>query len=158
MHKANEQAEGMKARILREAGKVESGELSATDLVGFIQELDAPKLVKLDFAKQARVKTQIAPELRCVAMRADNDQCTRRKKAGSEYCGTHTKGVPHGVLGASKMRKTDVWAENVDGIIYYLDETGAVYKTEEVMNKKVNPLVIGHWHREGEKYVVTTTI
>ena len=150
MHKANEQAEGMKARILREAGKVESGELSAADLMGFIQELDPPK--------QARVKTQIAPELRCVAMRADNDQCTRRKKDGSEYCGTHTKGVPHGVLGASKMRKTDVWAENVDGIIYYLDETGAVYKTEEVMNKKMNPLVIGQWHREGEKYVVTMTI
>ena len=112
----------------------------------------------MDKVKQARVKTQIAPELRCVAMRADNDQCTRRKKEGSEYCGTHTQGVPHGVVGGSKMRKTEVWAENVDGIIYYLDDGGAVYKTEDVMNKKVNPQVIGSWYRDGDAYGVTTTI
>ena len=56
------------------------------------------------------------------------------------------------------MRKTEVWAENVDGIIYYLDDGGAVYKTEDVMNKKVNPQVIGSWYRDGDAYGVTTTI
>ena len=107
--------------------------------------------------KPARVKTHVAPALRCVAMRADDAQCTRRKKDGSEYCGTHTKGVPHGVVGADKVRKTDVWAENVDGIIYYLDDGGAVYKTEDVMNKKVNPQVIGRWERAGDEYALTMT-
>jgi hypothetical protein len=105
--------------------------------------------------KPVRVKATIEPEMRCVAMRADNDQCTRRRKEGSEYCGTHTKGVPHGVVGGSKVRKTEVWAENIDGIICYLDETGAVYKTEDVMNKKMNPSIIGQWTLVDGKYDIT---
>ena len=66
--------------------------------------------------------------------------------------------VPHGVVGGSKVRKTEVWAENIDGIICYLDETGAVYKTEDVMNKKMNPQVIGQWTLAEGKYAITMTI
>ena len=153
MRKANEQAEAMKATILEEAGRM----TSLPELVGFIEALEAPKLVKTDFVKQARVKTLISPELRCTAMRADDDQCTRRKKEGSEYCGTHTKGVPHGVVGAAKMRKLDLRAEDVGGIIYWLDSAHQVYKTEDVMNKKTNPAVIGTWKLVGEKYELDLT-
>ena len=35
---------------------------------------------------------------RCMAKRANGEQCTRRKKQDSCYCGTHTKGTPHGTV------------------------------------------------------------
>lgn len=149
MRKANEQAEAMKASILQEADR-----MTLPELVGFIKAMEPPKLAKADFVK-ARVKTQISPELRCAAMRADDDQCTRRKKEGSDYCGTHTKGVPHGVVGAAKMRKLDLRAEDIGGIIYWLDAAHNVYKTEDVMNKKTNPAILGTWALVNEQYELT---
>ena len=41
----------------------------------------------------------IPPNERCCGIRANGQQCTRRKKEGQDkYCGTHIKGTPHGTL------------------------------------------------------------
>ena len=44
-----------------------------------------------------RVWKIIPPGERCCGLRANGQQCTRRKKEGQDkYCGTHIKGTPHG--------------------------------------------------------------
>jgi hypothetical protein len=48
-------------------------------------------------------------------------------------------------------------AEDVGGIIYWLDSAHQVYKTEDVMNKKTNPAVIGTWRLVDEKYELDLT-
>ena len=48
-------------------------------------------LGKEDFMKRKRVKNVVHLSDRCCAKRANGEQCTRRKKDESEYCGTHLK-------------------------------------------------------------------
>ena len=58
---------------------------------------DYPKLVlnPTDFNKRKRLKNTIPVTNRCNACKANGEQCTRRRKEDSEFCGTHSKGVPH---------------------------------------------------------------
>ena len=53
-------------------------------------------LSKEDFQKRKRVKNVVPQFERCGAKRANGEQCTRRKKDDSCFCGTHVKGTPHG--------------------------------------------------------------
>ena len=59
-----------------------------------------PRLVicKEDLIKRKRIKNSIPCLNRCSAKRADGDQCTRRRKDGCDFCGTHAKGTPHGLI------------------------------------------------------------
>jgi hypothetical protein len=77
---------------------------------------------------------------RCVAKRANDEQCTRRKKKGCDYCGTHSKNSPNGeVEVVSGLRKKEVWAEEVMGIVRYVDAEGNSYNVEDVLSEKENP-------------------
>jgi len=75
---------------------------------------------------------------RCVAKRANDEQCTRRKKKGYEYCGTHSKNSPNGEVEASPtpIHKICVWAEDVNGIVRYIDADGNSYNVEGVLAGK----------------------
>ena len=59
-----------------------------------------------DFVKRKRVKNTIPTENRCSAKRACGQQCTRRKKGESCFCGTHIKGIPHGEINQVKQTPT----------------------------------------------------
>ena len=78
---------------------------------------------------------------RCVAKRANNEQCTRRKKKGHEYCGTHSKNSPNGEVEVvtTGLRKKEVWAEDVMGIVKYVDAEGNMYNVEDVLAGIENP-------------------
>ena len=67
-------------------------------LLQYIYDYDRLSFNKEDFMKRKRVKNFVPIFDRCCAKRATNEQCTRRKKDGSEYCGTHMKGTPHGII------------------------------------------------------------
>ena len=67
-------------------------------LLQFIYDYERMSLVKEDFMKRKRVKNSVPYCDRCFAKRASGEQCTRRKKDGFEYCGTHMKGTPHGTI------------------------------------------------------------
>ena len=86
---------------------------------------------------------------RCNAKRANNEQCTRRRKEGSEYCGTHVKGVPHGLVTADNMNehttKLEVIATEIMGIVYYIDNNKNVYNTEDIMNQSQTPRIIAKY-------------
>ena len=66
------------------------------------------------------------------------------KKAGEKFCGTHIKGTPHGEITAGEQVvdttvKIEVWAQDIKGIIYYIDNNSNVYKMEDVLEGKENP-------------------
>jgi hypothetical protein len=48
----------------------------------------------------------------------------------------------------------EVFAEEVKGIVYYLDKHGNVYQTEDIMNEVENPRVIARWMKQGDVYTI----
>lgn len=110
-------------------------------LAAFVYNYEKIKVGKDDFMKRKRIKSVVPIYDRCCAKRASGEQCTRRKKEGESYCGTHIKGTPHSVMEEDNMTepstpknvKVDIWAQDIRGIIYYIDKTGNVYDTEDIM-------------------------
>jgi hypothetical protein len=130
-----------------------------SQLVQYIYDYDRLVLCKEDFLKRKRVKNVVHLSDRCCAKRASGEQCTRRKKTDCEYCGTHMKGTPHGVCANDEDdkpvgQKVEVWAQEIQGIIYYIDKTSNVYQVEDIIANKVNPKVIAKYAKNGEIYSI----
>jgi hypothetical protein len=128
-------------------------------LIQYIYDYDRLTFEKDDFMKRKRVKNVVPFFDRCCAKRASGEQCTRRKKTEIEYCGTHMKGTPHGIISEIEdakptMQKIEVWAQDILGIIYYIDKTGNVYQPEDIIVNKVNPRVIAKYIKIGDKYSI----
>lgn len=126
-------------------------------LLQYIYDYDRLSFDKEDFQKRKRVKNFVPHFDRCCAKRANCEQCTRRKKDGHEYCGTHIKGTPHGIVDAKNetkvnTQKVEVWAQDIQGIVYYIDKSNNVYQAEDIMLNKVNPKIIAKYVKTGEVY------
>lgn len=120
------------------------------ELMGFVYDYERLVFKKDDISKRKRVKNTIPIINRCNAKRANNEQCTRRKKEGCEYCGTHVKGTPHGLVSDKNVTNTvthnmDLIAQEIGGIVYYIDNYNNVYNTEDVMNGIYNPNIIAKY-------------
>ena len=130
------------------------------DLLEYIYEYNRLTVDKDDFVKRKRVKNSIPEHNRCMARRANGEQCTRRRKdCNTEFCGTHSKGVPHGLIDSKdeniKSNQTlEVFAQEIKGIVYYIDKYHNVYNTEQIMSNKENPEVVGKWEKNGETYSI----
>lgn len=117
-------------------------------LVEFVYEYQRLVISKDDLSKRKRIKNSIPSLNRCNAKRANNEQCTRRRKEGCEFCGTHSKGTPNGLIqnmnGCNDCtnQKYEVFAEDIHGIVYYIDKLENVYKTEDIMSGIPNPQII----------------
>jgi hypothetical protein len=132
---------------------------SKSDLLKFIYDYNALTLEKEDFSKRKRVKSFVPHYLRCNAKRANGEQCTRKKKDNSCYCGTHDKNRPHGVIECEmcdeeKLTKMAVWPEEINGILYYIDDFGNIYKSDEIISNKINPNVIAKYTFENGVYSI----
>ena len=120
------------------------------DLLEFVYDYNRLILEKDDFAKRKRVKNSIPNINRCIAKRANGEQCTRRRKDDCEFCGTHSKGIPHGSMQTNEnepninIQSLEVTAEDIKGIIYYIDKFNNVYKTEDILEGNDNPQVIAN--------------
>jgi len=128
-------------------------------LLQFIYDYDRLALTKEDFLKRKRVKNIVPYCDRCSAKRANGEQCTRRKKEEDEYCGTHMKGTPHGMVDLQEenkqtMQKIEVWAQDIQGIIYYIDKMMNVYQAEDIVSNKPNPKIIAKYVKVGETYTI----
>jgi hypothetical protein len=128
-------------------------------LLQYIYDYEKLSFGKEDFMKRKRVKNIVPLFELCCAKRANNSQCTRRKREGSEYCGTHMKGVPHGIVdiqedNKEKMQKIEVWAQDILGIIYYIDKNGNVYQAEDIISFKENPKIIAKYVKNGDSYSI----
>jgi len=101
-----------------------------------------------DLKKRKRNTHVVVTSDRCSAKRSNGEQCTRRHKEESQYCGTHNKGQPHGKVDETLVdsdTKKEVRAEEIKGIVYYVDDDGNVYDTEQVHQNVDNPDVIGKY-------------
>jgi hypothetical protein len=131
-----------------------------TKLLQYVYDYDRLSFNKEDFMKRKRVKNFVPIFDRCCAKRATNEQCTRRKKEGSEYCGTHMKGTPHGIMETNgeenkvTTQKIEVWAQDIQGIIYYIDKFNNVYQAEDIVINKLNPKIIAKYVKNGEQYCI----
>lgn len=116
------------------------------DLIEFVYEYHRLTFTKSDLEKRKRLKNAIPVENRCNARRANNEQCTRRRKDGSECCGTHTKGTPNGIVQGDVnecSKKLDVVASEIGGIVYYIDTYNNIYRNEDILLNKENPRIVG---------------
>jgi len=123
-------------------------------LTTFVYEYEKLKLTKEDFMKRKRVKNTVPIQERCLAKRANGEQCTRKKKEGCDYCGTHTKGVPCNIMDDDKesgdksklnQQSVNIWVQNIKGIEYFIDGFQNVYKHEDVINNSTNPRIVAKY-------------
>ena len=118
------------------------------ELMTFIYEYKSLTFDSSDINKRKREKNTIPKYNRCSAKRANNEQCTRRKKDDGEYCGTHSKGLPHGIVNfeseqnAKGHKKVEVFSVDIKGILYFVDNCNNVYDTEDIVENKINPAII----------------
>lgn len=129
-----------------------------SEFLQFIYDYVSVDINEGDFKKRKRIKNVVPQFELCIAKRANGEQCTRRKKTDGElapeenpnFCGTHVKGTPHGVVSTDfeipKLNtKVEVWVKDIKGINYYIDDKHNVYKPEDILTNKVNPSVIAKW-------------
>jgi hypothetical protein len=129
------------------------------ELMGYVYDYERLIFKKEDISKRKRVKNTIPETNRCNARRANNEQCTRRKRDGCEYCGTHIKGTPHGLITENitshdVTHKLEIRAQEIGGIVYYIDDNTNVYNTEDVMNNKENPSIIAKYINRNGTYSI----
>jgi len=124
----------------------------------FVYDYDRLVLSAEDLTKRKRIKNDVPYCERCMAKRSNSEQCTRRKKDGEMYCGTHVKGTPHGHVNsatdaqAQTSNKVEVWLQDFKGISYYIDDKTNVYQTEDIVSNKRNPNIIAKYVVENGEY------
>lgn len=150
-------------------------------LLQFIYDYERLTITKDDVSKRKRNKSSVPSSERCLALRECSEQCSRRRSVSSCFCGTHTKGIPHGSLSSSasenvssssspespekssssssdllplNAKKVEVSAHDIDGIMYYLDNIKNVYSPEDIHMKKHNPIKIGTYNQIGDKFQI----
>lgn len=136
-----------------------NNEIKTTQLIQYIVDYDRLSFNKEDFQKRKRVKNFVPIYDRCCAKRSNAEQCTRRKKEGFEFCGTHTKGTPHGIVDSNLANikntyKVEVWAQDIKGIVYYIDKSGNVYDTTDIIMNKLNPKIIAKYTKIEDIYSI----
>jgi len=123
------------------------------NLIQYIFDYNTIIIDKSDFTKRKRVKNIVPFHERCCALRANNEQCTRRRKDDEKFCGTHIKGIPHGEISnkntdaTKNIKKREVWAQDISGIIYYIDANNNVYNHNDIINNIINPKIIAKYEK-----------
>ena len=109
----------------------------------FISSYEKLSFDKSDLVKRKRSQNSVPSLSRCCSKRSNGEQCSRKKKDGYDYCGTHLKGS-YGVYKQDilNVKKVEVWAQDIHGIIYYIDKDLNVYRTEDIVNNKTDPDII----------------
>lgn len=130
----------------------------AQELISYIYEYENMIFSQQDFQKRKRIKNVVPLCDRCAALRANHDRCTRRKKTDSIFCGTHIKGIPHGKVNSDNIQESkiikQVIAQEIQGIIYYIDKENNVYDPADIMQNKVNAKIIAKYKLENGKYTI----
>ena len=129
-----------------------------SDLVKFVYDLDRLQITKDDFAKRKRSKSVVPYYNRCIAKKACGEQCTRKKQTDSDFCGTHDKNRPHGVINSNtseeivKSVELEIWLQEINGIGYYIDKNNNIYKSEDIIHNSKNPQIIAKYEKENDVY------
>jgi hypothetical protein len=128
------------------------------EIIQYIYNYETLEFTPQDFQKRKRVKNIVPLHSRCIALRANEQQCTRRRKGDSMFCGTHIKGTPHGKINGEKPVKThivkQVFPQEIKGIIYYIDDTENVYDPVDIIENKKVPKIIAKYVKINDEYSI----
>lgn len=147
----NEFKDNLQQWIEKNNCKIMIGEEDKTnDFVQYMNDFPNIELCKQDFQKRKRIKNSVPDYNRCIALKFNGCRCSRKQKHdGTQFCGTHMKGSPYGTIEQKvqqdKVEKIQLWLQDINGISRYIDSTGNVYCTEDIMNSMENPRVIGKY-------------
>ena len=144
---------------LNECVKKNSILLENDELIAIINNIKCINLSNEDFMKRKRVKSVVAQYMRCIAKRANGEQCSRKKRESCKYCGTHEKNRPHGEISDSvapenNLTKIEVKLQEINGVLYYIDNNNNIYCTEDIVINKISPKIIGKYKFIDNKYVL----
>jgi hypothetical protein len=69
------------------------------------------------------------------------------------------KGTPHGIMETSDVQKVnttkvEVWVQDIQGIVYYIDKFNNVYDTADIIKNQVNPKIIAKYVKNGENFSI----
>tara|TARA_Y100000591_G_scaffold271775_1_gene247051 strand:+ start:10522 stop:11061 length:540 start_codon:yes stop_codon:yes gene_type:complete len=142
--------EEIKQNIITKFNKeINDGDVRVHEFLQFVYDFQPLEFKKDDFQKRKRIKNIVPFYDRCCALRANKQQCTRRKKSGEKFCGTHIKGIPHGELSEVQQKKThnlkQVFAQEIKGIVYWIDDENNVYDNQDIFQNKDNPKIIAKY-------------
>lgn len=146
--------EGFKSDIIR----VVNSSASQNELIHYINEYTPPTIDESTIMKKKRIKNPIPLHEKCIAKRANGEQCSRRKKTGGSFCGTHNKACPHGTVALDNIecndhpngivkKQIEVWLEDINGIMYWINDTGTVYHPDDIKNNIENPRIIAYYEK-----------
>jgi hypothetical protein len=138
---------GFKDQIKKKVAELGFEEKSKTnDLLEFVYEFERLVFTKDDFIKRKRVQNTIPVDNRCIATKSGGERCTRRRKDGCEFCGTHSKNILNDTEQKPEGSKNmDVFAKEMEGIVYYVDTFQNVYRTEDILNEIHNPKIVARY-------------
>jgi hypothetical protein len=152
--KIAQHANTFKTVITDEIKKLNIDKKTKTDLLRLVFDYNVLTIDKSDITKRKRAKNVVPLQDRCCALRAAGQQCSRRKKEPHDFCGTHIKGTPHGVITDKPPKKTykelDVWLTEIHGISYYIDANNNVYSHNDIINNITNPAVIAKYVKDAK--------
>ena len=69
------------------------------------------------------------------------------------------KGTPHGIMEIDDcnkqiIQKIEVWVQDIQGIVYYIDKSMNVYQAEDIISNKPNPKIIAKYVKTGDIYTI----
>jgi hypothetical protein len=151
INKTNNYINEMKEQFTIELNK--NDDINIQTFITFINNYPSIQFNKEDFIKRKRIKNIVPNYERCIAKRANGEQCTRRNKNGEQFCGTHIKGTPHGIIDINNtskpnIKKIQVSAIDVKGIFYYIDKDNNVYNTDDVFHNSQITRIIGKYDKK----------
>ena len=112
-----------------------------------------------------RVKPPVTQENRCMAKLSNGGQCSRQRLKEGQLCGSHNKVQPYGLVSLcpnllakqakeQHMISHEVFAVEIQGLVFYIDHGGNVFHTEDVLNDVPNPTIIAKYNKTETGYTI----
>ena len=54
----------------------------------------------------------------------------------------------------NNVQKIELWAQDIQGIVYYIDKNNNIYKMEDIISNKSIPQIIGKYEKVDNTYKV----
>ena len=159
--KVDEYVETIKSGLITNIDQIiQKEEILHEDMKNLLNEVMAISSIefsKEDFiVKRNRTRNEVHKSERCIARKSAGEQCSHRKQEAKMYCGTHSKGTPHGVisdeLDTNKITtKVAINVIEISGILYHVDNMGNVYDPIDIVSNAKHPKVISKYekHEDG---------
>ena len=153
--KASKYCSSFKSDICKEISKLSLSEEVKIEFAEKVQNYGNLLYNADDLSSSKRKQNTIPMKNRCMATKIDGLRCTRKMKDGNQFCGLHLKSsgqcIPVDAKGDAQQQR-EIFTQDINGIIYYLDNYNNVYKMDDVLRNDENPGVIAKYTKSGETY------